>query len=188
MDGQSWPILPGAQGRESNFSSQSLKLLVQKKIIKHLAVPSRGDHRRRGCRAPGCEELQCLSHRPSHLSVQGPSNARRSQRRPRKQMSFLALRTSVLPPPRGGPGGNEDSRLSQMQRAAETAASTSGSGPLAGSHQRAVCRNPSPVRPPPPLCHVSMLPTPSRRQWVKVSNSTGFRWNLSRDSEKQKVG
>lgn len=75
MDGESWPILPRAQGRESNFSSQSLKLLEQKKIIKRSAVPNRGDCGRSVCKDPGCVELQRLRHHPSHLTGQGPRDA-----------------------------------------------------------------------------------------------------------------
>lgn len=75
MDGQSWPILPQALGKESNFSSQSLKLLVQKKIIKHLAVPNLGDHSRRVCKDLPCKELAQLHHCPSDLTAQGPRDA-----------------------------------------------------------------------------------------------------------------
>ena len=102
MDGQSWPILPQAQGRDSNFSSQRLKLLVQKKIIKHAAVPNQGDCRQRICRDPAMGSFTVHATVPHTSLPRAPGMPATLGHLPRKQPSFLLLSTSILQLPREG--------------------------------------------------------------------------------------
>ena len=102
MDGQSWPILPQAQGRDSNFSSQRLKLLVQKKIIKHAAVPNRGDCRQRIRRDPAMGSFTVHAAVPHISPPRAPGMPATLGHLPRKQPSFLLLSTSIPQLPREG--------------------------------------------------------------------------------------
>lgn len=95
-DGQSWPILPRAQEKDSNFSSQCLKLLVQKKIIKHAAVPNRGDCRQRICRDPTMGSFTVHATVPHTSLPRDPGMPATLGHHPRKQPSFLLLSISIL--------------------------------------------------------------------------------------------
>lgn len=102
MDGQSWPILPRALGKESNFSSQSLKLLVQEKIIKHLAVPNLRIIVGESAKTHDVRSWGDYITFPQISLPRAPGMPATHGCYPRKPVSFLLPNTSVLPSPRDG--------------------------------------------------------------------------------------